>query len=721
MQSTQVLKSTCVSCHGGCGVLVTTENGVITYLEGDPDSPTKGTMCAKGLASLQNINHTNRLHYPLKRVGKRGEGKWERISWDEALDTISDKARHYIKKYGPNAVSNSQGTGRGYVRYTARLGKSIGTGNANWGSAHICFFPRLQAFFSMFGFPRLYCDYHGWGGEFPKTQISWAKQIEISNADGEMGVWFLDSLKHAENLIVIDPRATAITSRATLWLQIRPGTDAALALGMLNVIINEGLYDKEFVDKWTHGFDKLTERVRDFTPAKAEEITWIPKEKIIEAARIFATQKPGCIQMGEPLDAMHNSHSNGLAIMALLAVTGNVERPGSMVSWLPPESGPLEDFHMEINENVLRENLESGIGHQEYRLMTPGFANAEKVLKQLREGKCPIKMLYQHGGNFLFSNANTKNVYKGLLNLEFIAVADQYMSTLCEMADIVLPVAHWLEDDDIWDFHPRFLIRAINKAVDPPGEARSSAWIYLEIGKRIAPEYWPWKTVEEMLDYQLRKAKIKWKDFKEMGMLARMGEDQPYYKYKTDIWRKGGGFPTKTGKVELYSTMLEEMGYDPLPYYEEPSESYYSTPELSKEYPLILNTGGRIPYHFHSQYTNLPWIRELQNYPRVQIHPDTARQHGIKEGDWVWIESPRGRIRQVANLFGGIDPRVVVVQASFCYWEKEGHARFLTSNANVLTDDAGPYDPAVGSVNLRALLCKIYKVKDDDPLYDPIE
>ena len=160
--------------------------------------------------------------------------------------------------------------------------------------------------------------------------------------------------------------------------------------------------------------------------------------------------------------------------------------------------------------------------------------------------------------------------------------------------------------------------------------------------------------------------------------------------------------------------MMEKLGYDPLPSYVEPSETYYSTPEIAKEYPLILNTGGRIPFYFHTQYSNLPWIRELQPYPRVQIHPDTAREHGIKEGDWVWIESPRGRIKQKANLFAGMSPRLVVVQASFCYWDKKGPERFLTSNANVLTSDEGPFDPAAGSVNLRALLCRIYKAEEND-------
>jgi len=297
--------------------------------------------------------------------------------------------------------------------------------------------------------------------------------------------------------------------------------------------------------------------------------------------------------------------------------------------------------------------------------------------------------------------------------VEFIAGADQFMSTFADFADVVLPVAHWLEQDDVYDFMVTFMIGAVNKAVEPPGEAWQIARIYNEIGKRVAPQYW-FDTVDDILDHHLRKANIKWKDFKEIGFLACTGKDQQYYKYKTDYYGKEGGFPTPTRKVELYSTVMEGLGYDPLPYYVEPPESPYSNPELAKEYPLILNTGGRIAYHFHSQYTNLPWIRELQHYPRVQIHPDTAKEYGIEDGDWVWIESPRGRIKQKASLFPGMDPRIVVVQASWCYWEKSGPERIFAGNANVLTGDDGPFDPGCGSVNLRALLCKIYKVEGND-------
>lgn len=704
----KIIKTSCRACHGGCGVLVTVTDGVITRIEGNPDWPTRGTMCSKGLAAFQHLNNPNRILYPLKRAGQRGEGKWQRISWDEALDTVAGKIKELGAKYGPNSVCVGAGTSRGFMPYTNRFRNSIGSGT-QIGAGHVCFFPRLMLFDITVG-GRLYCDYHGWGGEFPKTQVVWAKQLEVTNADGEMGVWFLDSLDKAKNLILVDPRATAMAGRATHWLQLRPGTDAALALGMMNVIINEGLYDKEFVANWTYGFDKLRERVQEYPPSKVAEITWVPEEKMIAAARAIARDTPGCIQMGEPIEASVNTTQNLRAIICLMAITGNIERPGGMVSWIPTAIGTTEEFFREVP--LPEESRKQSQCADIYKLWAPGRGHPETMIRDLAEGKFPIRMLHAQGGNALTSVANTKQVLKGLLNLEFISVADIFMSTMAEYADIVLPAAHWLESNDIWDTHPRFYVSAVNKVVEPPGEAWQDSKMLNELGKRVAPQHW-FKDHETALDYQLRLANLTWKQFSEMGLLARTGKDQPYYKYKTDYWRKGGGFNTKTGKVELYSTVLESLGYDPLPHHTEPPESPYSTPELAKEYPLVLSTGGRLPWYFHSQYRQIPYLRQLQPYPRVQIHPDTARDLGIADDDWVWIETKRGRIRQKAWLFAGILPRVVIVQASWWYPDMPAPDHgIMVSNANVLTSNEPPFDPAMGSSSLRSLLCKVYKVEE---------
>ncbi len=708
-ENKRVVKSICKSCHGGCGVLVTVENEKITRIKGNPNALTRGTMCVKGLASLEDVYNPNRILYPLKRKGKRGGCEWDRISWDEALDMVAGKMKGAMDKHGPDSIAVLQGTGRGYNRYTFRFARSIGTPNIGL-PAHFCYGPRLAVFGMMVG-GRLYCDYHGWGGTYPKTQISWGKQLEITNADGEMAVWFLASLKKANHLILIDPRATRLAPRADLWLRIRPGTDCALAMGMLHVIIREELYDKDFVRDWTYGFDKLSERVRNYTPERVAEITWIPKDKIVEAARIFAREKPGCIQVGEALEASINATHTLMAVVSLMAITGNIECPGGMVNWMPPLTGPMEDFAMEVPAP-----REAPVGGDKFQLLNmPPFTmcHLPTVFKQLSAGNSKVKVMHIEGSNPLVAYENSRQVMEGLLNLEFLSVVDLYLSPTAEYADIVLPAAHWLETDDIYDMHPRFWVGAINKSVEPRGEAWPDNRIFNELGRRLASDYW-FNNIEEMLDYQLRKSNMTWKEFRERGFLARKERDQVYYKYRTDYWRKGGGFGTPTGKVELYSTLMEKLGYDPLPSYCEPGESPYSTPELAREYPLVLTTGGRVPYYFHSQYRQIPALRSKQPNPLVQIHPETASRLGIKSGDWVWIETSRGRIKQVAELFEGMDKNLVTVQASWYYPELPGPDHGLwESNANVLTSNDPPYDPAIGATALRSLLCRIYKCIED--------
>jgi anaerobic selenocysteine-containing dehydrogenase len=709
MSVEKIIKTTCKSCHGGCGVMVTVRDGVITHIEGNPDAPTRGTMCSKGLSSIQHVNHPDRLKYPLRRKGERGEGQWERITWDEALDTVASKVRESQAKYGNSSIAVSQGTGRGYNEYTHRFARSIGTANIIT-PGYICHSPRLGLYGLVTGYGRLYCDYHGWGGEFPKTQISWAKQLEISSADGEMAVWYMNSLRYVKNLIVIDPRETALSSRATLWLQIRPGTDAALALAMINVIIREKLWDKDFVDNWTYGFDKLAERAEEYTPERVAEITWLKADDIVRAAHLFAMDTPGCIQVGSSLERQANCGQTVRSIICLLGITGNIERPGSMIAWMPPETGLREDFFTEI---PLTDEMRKGIvGSDEFKMGAARTAHSDTVIKQLLNGNSVIRVWFSVGGQQILHLANTTEVIKALKNLDFLVHADQFMGPMAEHADILLPAAHWLEIDDIYDMHPRFMIEAHNKVVDPPGEAWQDSRIFNELGRRLAPQWW-FESIEKMLDHQLRKGNLTWQEFSQKVFLARTGKDQKYYKYKSDYWRKGGGFPTPTGKMELYSTVLEDLGYDPLPYFQEPGESPYSTPELFKEYPLVLSTGYRQPFYFLSQYRNIPWLRSFQKDPVMQIHPETANKYGIEDGDWAWIESPRGRIKQKVRLFPGIQPGVVMATANCFYPEDPGPLHgLLKSNPNVLTSN-NHFDPMYGSPDLTALLCKVYKAKDD--------
>jgi anaerobic selenocysteine-containing dehydrogenase len=389
-----------------------------------------------------------------------------------------------------------------------------------------------------------------------------------------------------------------------------------------------------------------------------------------------------------------------------------------MMSWIPPDTGLMEEFYFEI---PLTEEMRSGIvGGDTFKMGAARTAHSDSVIKQLLGDDPVVKVWFSIGGQQIVHLANTQEVVKAISRVGFLAHADQFMGPMAEMADIVLPAAHFLEMDEIYDMHPRFMIEAINKAVEPPGEAWPDNIIFNELGKRVAPKYW-FKDLEEMLDYQLRKANITWKEFSKMGFLAKMGKDQIYYKYKTDYWRKGGGFPTPTGKYELYSTVIEDLGYDPLPYFREPGESPYSTPELAKEYPLVLTTGYRQPFYFLSQYRNIPWLRDFQRNPEMHIHPDTAKQFGLADGDWAWIETPRGKIKQKVRIFRGILRGVVMAQANWFYPEDPGPLHgLLVSNPNVLTSN-NHFDPLFGSPDLTALLCKVSKAPPKEGADDVIE
>jgi anaerobic selenocysteine-containing dehydrogenase len=717
MANREVVYSTCKSCHGGCGVKVTKEDGVIVHIEGNPDSLTGGTMCSKGLSSIQHIDNPYRLKYPMKQVGKKGTGQWERISWDEALDTIADKMKAAIADPGPQSIAISQGTGRGYNRYTMRLARSLGTGNAIT-PGYVCHSPRLGLYALVTGYGRLYCDYHGWGGEFPKTQIMWAKQLEISSADSEMCYWFMRSLDYCKNLIIIDPRASAYATRANLWIQPRPGTDCALALGMMNVIVEEELWDKEFVDNWTYGFDELRERVKEWTPEKVSNTCWIPKEDVTTAARMWAVDTPGCIQVGSSLERQANCGHTLRAITCLMGLTGNIEAPGSMISWVLPDTGLIEDFNLELPiTDEMKKNI---IGGDRFKMGATRTCNPDTMVKAINAGKAPVKVWFSVGGQQIVHMANTKEVVEAIEKVDFMSHTDLFMGPMGEAADIVLPAAHWLELDDLYDMHPRFMVEAHNKVVDPPGEAMSDAWIFNEIGRRVVPDKW-WPNVGEMLDYQIRRGEsqdggpLKWKEFSEKLVSGCWGPDQVYYKYKTDFWKEGGGFPTPSGKFEFKSQHLESLGYDGLPVFNEPGESPVSTPEVYKEFPLVMSSGYRQPFYFLGQYRNIPWLRSFMEFPTCQLHPETAKLYDVEDGDIIWIESPRGRIRQKLRTFPGIKKGVLMATAN-CFYPEEpakGYHGVFISNPNVLTSN-DHLDPMYGSPDLTCLLCKVYKAKDEE-------
>ncbi len=551
----------------------------------------------------------------------------------------------------------------------------------------------------------------------PKYIVIWGKNPVHTHPDDFFGAWITDCMRRGSKLIVVDPRLTWLASRAEVWLQLRPGTDGALALGWLNVIINEELYDKEFVEQWCYGFDKLKERVQKWPPEKVEQITWVPAEKIRQAARLFATNKPSALQWGVGIDHCNRDWSvqTAMALVALMAITGNIDNPGGNVIQVTP-FGIYQPWFgaWGYDELLTKEQKAMRAGVKEYPLYQFGFltGSTEIIENAMLTGKpYPIKAMWIQGNNPLTCmSANLKKAYEAMKNVEFIVVVDLFMTpTAMALADIVLPVGSTCERDSVRCVFQN--VSAVVKAVQIE-DVKSDQEVVLELGKRLNPKAWPWNSVEEMLDEILKPAGLTFKELKEKGYVYPKFE---YYKYKKGLLRRDRkpGFVTPTGKIELYVTRFEKWGYDPLPDYGEPPESPISTPELYKEYPLILTSGARSTAFFHSEHRQIPWLREINPDPIIEIHPETARQLGISDGEWVWVESVRGRCKMRAKLTKAVHPKVVHAQHGWWFPEKPGPAPSLfgvfESNINLLTEDGcGPYG---FGAQFRALLCKVYKAE----------
>jgi anaerobic selenocysteine-containing dehydrogenase len=702
----KVVKSTCRMCHGVCGVLVHIKNGRVVEVTGDPDCPTNmGYICPKGRASVEFLYHPDRLKYPQKRIGERGENKWQRISWDEALDTIAEKLLKFKRESGVESVATIIGTGRPQLPMYMRFSNCFGTPN-HLSIINNCYFPRIVAARMTSGkFP--VCDYYGFGGETPKLILNWGCNIVGSGAaDGMCGYQVTRTVKNGAKLIVIDPRKTGLAARADHWLQIRPGTDDALVLGMLHVIINEKLYDKEFVDKWTVGFDEFSERVNEYPPEKVAEITWIPAEDIRAAARLYATTKPACIQWGNGLDQNINTFQTVRAIHCLSAITGNLDVPGGDVPWIPPKGvrsyGIHGDQNLPLRERITPELKAKMLGGGRYKILDTAVIHPRHLLDAIMSGKpYPIRALFVMGSNTLLNQTDPIRTAQAFRKVEFTAVTELFMTPTAQLADILLPASSWLENDEVADVHMGW-VALVRQKVAQIGECRDDKQILFDLARRLGlGDDFPWKDVRDFCDWTLEGSGITFEEFKKISVLT--GE-MWYKKYEQD------GFDTPSGKVELKCSTLESMGYDPLPYYVEPPESPYSTPDLFKEYPLIITLGGRILGYFCSEGRQIKSLRKLNPDPIMEIHPDTAGKLGIQDGDWVWIESQRGRIKQRSKLTDGINPGVVHAQHGWWFPEKEPpEYGFMESNVNLLAADM-PCDPHTGSESLRSFLCKVYKV-----------
>lgn len=701
-EGTKIVKSVCRGCHGGCSVLLHVKDGQLIKVKGDPDGPlNRGRLCPIGSVARDLVYHPDRLLHPLRRAGPRGSGKWEQISWDDALGEITERLNSIRSTDGPEAIALGQGTGRHHYFHVVRFANALGTPNWTEPGFAQCFLPRVTSSFHTFGdFP--VCDFVG--DVPPKCILYWGHNPVNSGPDGETRFNVRDALSHHPKTIVVDPRETELAREADIWLRIRPGADDALALSMLNVLIIEKLYDEDFVTRWTHGFDLLTQHVQQYTPEWAAPITWVPAEKIRAAARLFAQAKPAMLEWGVGIEQTPKCIQIVRALSMLPALTGNIDIPGGWMFGMHT----LGRFPF-LAERMGPENASKRLGGDRFKLLCGEgaiipTAHIPSVLKAMREGNpYRVKAFLAIGNNTLTTYGDTTLVRESLMKLDFMVAVDLFMTPTAELADIVLPAASWPELDSLWGYP--FIAETIpilqQKAVRV-GECRSDEEILAELARRMnlgcateSPEEII-KLIASTGDPRVTYEELREKSFIRIPL--------KYRKYEEN------GFATPTGKIELYSTVMEKLGYAPLPFYEELPESPFSAPELAKDYPLVLTTGGRIPVFFNSEGRQIHKLRRLHPDPVTEIHPKTAAAYGISDGDWMWIETLRGRIQQKAKFVDGMDPRVISSQHGWWFPEnKEPDHGVWKSNVNVLTNIQPPYDPAMGTYHLRALLCRVSK------------
>lgn len=804
--NTQIIQTTTWSagpgCHGGCGVLAHIQDGKLVKIEGDPDHPwNQGRLCARCLAMTQYVYHPDRLTRPLKRIGKRGEGKWQAISWDEAFDLIEKKMKKIRKDFGPESVIFAMGTGRDIGPWICMLAYAYGSPNVMFSLSGIaCYSPRIAAVDTVQGdycildaaqwLPKRYDDPKY---KIPECIIIWGYNIPATCPDNVFGHWIIDLMKRGTKIIAIDPRLTWFSSRSKKWLRLRPGTDGALAMGFLNVIINEGLYDKEFVEKWTNAHhlirsdtDKLLResdlvesgsdsnfvvwdskkempiiweskevkyKSEDIKPAlegnyeiklsdgkrvscktvwavfcdevnqypveRVADITWVPEKDIIEAARFYAKSKPASIHWGVPIDMTPAITPTTQAITSLWCLTGNLDVPGGNVIArfafdavayaLPGAKGVIKLDSKEADKKRIGADRYGPLRKFIWRAQT------DLVLEQIfTEDPYPIKGIWIQTCNPVAGiGLDPKKWVKALKKLDFVVAVDLFMTPTTQLADLVLPAATFLEKDGIRTWWVP--LQSINKAISV-NECKPDIEINFELAKRFDPNF-RWKNIHELFDEIIKPSGITFKELQKKGWAfpPEGHPSAPYHRFEKGLLRhdRKPGFQTPSGKIELYASLREEWGLEPLPHYEEPPFTPTSQPELYKKYPLILSTGRRSPVYFHAEHRNIPWLREIEPDPLIEIHPDTAKSLDIGNGEWVWVENWLGRCKFKAKVTLVVPPWMVMAPHGWWFPEKPGAEPSLfgvwESNINQLIPMGFQGKDGLGAP-IKHLLCKVYKV-----------
>jgi anaerobic selenocysteine-containing dehydrogenase len=720
-QSKQVV---CTSCDGFCPVSAKVVDGRVTKVTTRDHPMFKGVLCMKGAYAPKHFSHPDRVLYPLKRVGERGSGEWERVSWDDAMDDIATRLQKVIDQYGPEAfaVAQSGATGVGDNGLCRRFMNYIGT--PNWiGGVSYC--AGNTAAINRY--------VYGW---FPRADILNSKCIVLIGHDPRRHSWTMEykAIRMAQangaKLIVVDPRRSENAERADVWLPLRSGTDAALLLGWLNVIIEEKLYDADFVKNWTVGFDELAERAREYPLGRVSQITGVESELIVEAARMYASSGPACIPW-TPVTDQQVSSTSAIRLQCMLrAICGHLDVEGGdqLIGFNP---AVRSDSEIENHEILAPEQKAKQLGADQFPAFTyrgtGAFSDASEKVWNIRwanlVGGCymahpmalfkamaesdpyPVRALFAIANNVLAAFANSKRAYEGMMKQDLIVAFEHAMSPTAQIADYVLPGDSWLE-------RPSMQAGISEQAMQPPGECRNVVYFWHQLAKRMGlEEHFPWATPEALFDYRFEPGGKKWADVVGAGRPPNLHKGQA--EHDGDRKYLKTGFATPSGKVELYSDVLKDLGFDPLPYYREAMQT-------SEQYPLASFVGWPEDEFFRSGHRQVPELRKRAEDPIFYMCPKDTQALDMAEGQWVRLETTTGKM--FGRVFAHSSMPKGLVRIPHGWWKPESrqggdHLSGLWSFSDgqlAADDDLELVDAEQGVPHLKGCPCSVTKLTADE-------
>lgn len=670
-------------CPDACGVLITVEDGRATKIQGDPGHPvTRGFLCAKVTKYLDRVYSPDRVLYPMRRKKPKGEGKGDfgsfvRISWEEALDEITTRLKKTADEFGPESIlPYSYGGTLALLSNTGMAHRFFHRLGASQLKRTICATAGGDALISVLG--------RKMGTEpeqFPDSRyiIAWGANIHGTNI--HLWPFIEEARRRGAKLVVIDPYKTRTARCADWYLPINPGTDVALALAMMHVIINENLYDVDYVSRHTLGFDELRNRVQEYPPQRVSQWTGLAAADIERLAREYATTRPAVIRVNYGVQRSQNGGMAVRAITMLPCITGSWKEPGGGLQLSTSGAYPLDKLSVERPDLMLKSPLGRAA-------RVVNMSELGKALTQLEHP--PVKAVFVYNSNPAAIAPNHNDVIKGFLRPDlFTVVHEQFLTDTTDYADIVLPATTFFEHKDLQHAYGHYHLQVSNQAIAPLGECKSNNDLFRELAQRMGfsdPCFS--QSVDEMIDGALQPAhQPGWLNGitrerleKEGHIRLNIGEG-PFLPFAQ------GEFPTRSGKAELYSESLAAEGLDPIASFIAPEESRHT--QNAKRYPLEL-LSRKADNYLNTTFANQSSLQPMERPELLEMTSEDAERRDIREGDWVRVFNDRGQVTLRAHVNGSVQRGVVAARLNWARLAPDGKSiNALTSE--ILTDiGAGP-------------------------------